>query len=176
MAYTYSKIATYTVGSGGVASIDFLNIPQTYTDLVLKLSIRSTRGGTSFTQLGIRINGVTTGYSQRYLSADGSAVGSGADTTQYFGYGSMTINSVNSTASVFSSINIYLPNYASSNFKSGSIDFVSENNATRGDSSMCAALLSNTGAVTSIAITEPNSNSNFAQYSTAHLYGIKAEL
>jgi len=41
MAYTYSKIATYTVGSGGVATVSFLNIPQNYTDLILKASIRS---------------------------------------------------------------------------------------------------------------------------------------
>jgi hypothetical protein len=38
MAYTYSKLATYTVGSSSILSMAFLNIPQTYTDLVLKIS------------------------------------------------------------------------------------------------------------------------------------------
>jgi hypothetical protein len=38
---TMVKIDTVTVGSGGAASIEFTNIPQTYTDLQIVLSARS---------------------------------------------------------------------------------------------------------------------------------------
>ena len=43
MATTYTLISSVTVGSGGAASIEFTSIPSTYTDLVLKLSARSSR-------------------------------------------------------------------------------------------------------------------------------------
>ena len=38
---TFTKIASATVGSGGASSIEFTSIPSTYTDLVIKLSMRS---------------------------------------------------------------------------------------------------------------------------------------
>jgi hypothetical protein len=42
MATTYEAIATVEVGSGGAADIEFTSIPGTYTDLVVKVSARST--------------------------------------------------------------------------------------------------------------------------------------
>jgi hypothetical protein len=42
MANTFTLIASSTVGSGGAASIDFTSISSTYTDLVVKLSLRNT--------------------------------------------------------------------------------------------------------------------------------------
>ena len=41
MAVTHNLISTITVGSGGAASIDFTSIPQTYTDLLVKISLRA---------------------------------------------------------------------------------------------------------------------------------------
>ena len=41
MAFTYSKLAESTVGVSGAAFIDFNNIPQNYTDLVLLYSARA---------------------------------------------------------------------------------------------------------------------------------------
>jgi hypothetical protein len=37
----YEAIATVEVGSGGAADIEFTSIPATYTDLVVKLSVRT---------------------------------------------------------------------------------------------------------------------------------------
>jgi hypothetical protein len=167
MAYTYSKIATYTVGSGGVASIDFLNIPQTYTDLVLKLSARTAAG--SDDAFYVRFNNTTTGYSGKRLWANGSSVGS--DSPEYFG----TVPYSSLTASTFGNAEVYIPNYTGSTNKSASTDATQENNATFSVLTMVASLWSNTAPITSIKITS-FTGSNFAQYSTAHLYGIKAEL
>ena len=38
MANTFELIASYTVGAGGQASIDFNTSPSTYTDLCIKAS------------------------------------------------------------------------------------------------------------------------------------------
>ena len=38
---TMTPIYTVTVGAGGQAAIEFNNIPQTYTDLVIKVSSRT---------------------------------------------------------------------------------------------------------------------------------------
>jgi hypothetical protein len=172
MALQLFKIATVTVGSAGASTIDFTSIPQGYTDLMLAYSVRVSRSGTTFTQLGIRINAASTNYSITTLSGNGSTVTSSSNTTGYFAYESSSMNSSNSTANTFSSGNLYIPNYTSSNYKSALVDFVTENNATASNVVLSAALWSNTSAVTSITLNEPNSNSNFDQYSTATLYGI----
>ena len=62
MAYTYSKIATVTVGSGGASRIDFLAIPQNYTDLLLKTSLRDNQAGSSANDNAINFNFSTTNF------------------------------------------------------------------------------------------------------------------
>ena len=49
MANTYELIASSTVGAGGASSIDFNSIPNTYTDLLVKLSGRSSTGYNALT-------------------------------------------------------------------------------------------------------------------------------
>jgi hypothetical protein len=175
MAYTYSKIATYTVGSGGVASIDFLNIPQTYTDLVIKCSLKSTLAGFAADDIVMRLNNdSSTVYVYRRITGDGATATSGSSSSATFniaGYGT----AATATANTFGNTEIYIPNYTSGNYKSSSVDSVSENNATTAYAQLAANLWSNTGPITSIKLLSANSGS-IAQYSTAHLYGIKAEL
>jgi hypothetical protein len=172
MALQLFKIASTTVGSAGAANIEFTSIPQGYTDLMLVYSLRISRSGTTFTQLGIRLNSASTNYSTRTLQGSGSAASSTSNTLGYFAYESSSVNSVNSTSNTFSSGNLYIPNYTSSNYKSASVDFVTENNATASNAVLSAALWSSTSAITSITLNEPNNNSNFVEYSTATLYGI----
>ena len=175
MPNTYTLISSVAVGAGGASSIDFTSIPATYTDLLVRLCVRIDRAGTTFTQMGMRLNASSSGYSTRILEGNGSTASSQTTgVTSYFGYDSLTVNSSNSTASTFTSVDIYLPNYAGSAYKSGSIDLVNEQNATTANAKLAAALWSNTAAITSIAFNEPNSSANFAQYSTAYLYGIKS--
>ena len=168
MAYTYSKIATYTVGSGGIPSVSFLNIPQNYTDLVVKASIRLTGSGSP--GFGIYFNGSTSNFSGKGLYGTGTSALSFNATTA----NSATANSSSQTANTFTNSEWYVPNYTSSNFKSYSVDSVMENNATAAYQDLDAMLWSQTAAITSISVT--SSSPGFAQYSTFHLYGIKAEL
>jgi hypothetical protein len=166
MAYTYSKIATYTVGSGGISSINFINIPQTYTDLKLVWSIRSSADNLDMT---IAYNGSGSNLSGRWLYGNGSTV-----VNESQSYGVYYMNQSTTTSNTFSNGELYMPNYTSSNNKSMSIDHATENNGTTARAGLQALLWSNSAALTSLSIT-PNAG-NFVQYSTAHLYGIKAEL
>ena len=168
MALTYVAIATVTVGSGGAANIEFTSIPATYTDLVVKLSGRSTHSSTDTVQLTFNSNG--SNYDYRSLLGDGSAANSyGGDTSTYLPI--QFIPGTSQTASTFSNMEVYIPNYAGSTNKSVSTDSVQENNATSAYAGLYAHIWSNTSAITSVKLDPVNGN--FAQYSTATLYGIK---
>jgi hypothetical protein len=167
MANTYTLIQSVTVGSGGAASIEFGSIPQTYTDLVLLYSGRSTRSATG-DDLYIRFNGLSTNLSSRYLYGTGSVAGSSNDASiAYIGY----FTGDTATASVFSNGSIYIPNYTASVAKSISGDSVNENNATAAVQNLHAGLWNATAAITQINIYA--ANGNWKQYSSASLYGIK---
>ena len=168
MANTYTLIASNTVGSGGTSAIDFTSIPATYTDLLLKLSVRTDRAGAVDDNLNIKLNGATTNFTYVYLRGSGSAVASSSGSTGYIG----ATDAASATASTFASVEIYIPNYASANYKSMSADSVTENNATESYAFFHADLWSDTSAITSVGFVSGTSN-NFVQYSTAYLYGIK---
>lgn len=173
MAYTYSKIATYTVGSGGVASIDFLNIPQTYTDLVLKMSSKTTGTGAQYDNGYIQINGMTSSsYNTIRFQGSGSAVFSdiGASAGLYF----RTSGSGGSNTYSFGNSDIYISSYSSEKYKSMQGSSVHEWNATEAYAEFQDGLALNTSPIKSIKIL-PN-NGVWAQYSSFHLYGIKAEV
>jgi hypothetical protein len=163
MATTFTKIADVTVGSGGSASIDFSSIPSTYTDLCIKLSVRSSSG----TDGRIKFNSSSDStYSMRSLRGDGSTAGSASESSQT----STWLGNVGNASDTFNSMDIYIPNYAGSTVKSMSIDNVSENNGTTAYAILIAGLRNNTDAITSISIFDPYFT--FQQYSTATLYGV----
>ena len=167
MANTYIQIATVSVGSGGAANMEFTSIPATYTDLIVVASMRSDAAVVS-PNVKLQFNGSTTGYSERLVYGNGSAAASAnrASTEILYIYG----NGSSATASTFGSLNVYIPNYASANNKSVSVDTVNENNATAATAGLTAGLWSNAAAITSVKLT-PETGS-FVQYSTATLYGI----
>ena len=168
MPDTFIKIASVTVGSGGAATISFSSIPSTYTDLCLKISGRNTQPSSI---LYLTFNGSSSGYSYRRLYGNGSSAASDSASSQSsIAFIAFQVSTY--TASTFSSSEVYVPNYAGSNNKSVSIDEVTENNATLSVAALDAGLWANTAAITSITLT-PDSSGNFAQYSTATLYGIK---
>jgi hypothetical protein len=162
-------ISTVTVGSS-VASMSFTGIPQTYTDLLIKVSARSDKSFGSATDITLKFNGSSSGYSDRLLYGTGSAAASasGSYTDQAY---ATNITQSTVTASTFSSNEIYIPNYTSANNKSLSVDGVTENNATLAYGILAATLWSNTAPITSITIQAISGN--FVQYSTATLYGIR---
>jgi len=175
MANTYKLIASSTVGSGGAANIEFTSIPATYTDLCVKMSARAVSGGDTFASLLLTFNSSATGYTNKRITASGSTPASSSDGTTYI-YLKYGINGSASTASTFGNLDIYIPNYAGSNYKSVSSDYVTENNATEAWRGLNAGLWSNTAAITSIKLeADYGGIQNWAQYTTAYLYGIKKD-
>lgn len=171
MADTFVKIATVTVGSGGASSIEFTSIPSTYTDLCVKLSLRSAQSSTR-DDVRISFNGSTSGYSLKYLQGTGSSAGSSSVSGFGYLFDQNAVNGDTSTANTFSNTEMYIPNYTGSNQKSVSWDRVIENNTTAAYAGLNAGLWTGTSAITSIKFVS-ESASNYLQYSTATLYGIK---
>jgi hypothetical protein len=169
MAYTHSLLASTTVGSGGATSIDFTNIPQNYTDLCFKISVRITRSGYVTDIMNVSFNGTSANESSRRLEGNGSTASS-ASNSLLLAY---QASSTDATANTFGNAEFYIPNYSGSNFKSASNDGVSENNGTTAFAGFAANLWSNTTAINRVTFT-PDSGSNFVQYSTVYLYGIRA--
>jgi hypothetical protein len=165
---TMTKLASTTVGVGGVASVTFSNIPQGYTDLVVKGSFRVTVAG-PVDGIKISFNGSTELFTNRSVLGNGTSAFSESTTSaRWVGLGSAT----GATASTFSNFEVYIPNYAGSTYKSFSAEAVSENNATAGYNYMFAGLWSNPAAINQITLT-PDTASAINQHSTFTLYGIK---
>jgi hypothetical protein len=170
MATAITLISSVTVSSS-TATIGFTSIPATYTDLLIKISARTSRVDDS-DDLYLTFNGISSDYST--LNLQGS---NGSATSDTFAgitnrIGRITQNAANNTANTFGSADIYITNYASSNVKSIILDNVQENNSTlAATTNFIGARWNYSGqpAITSITFTP---NSNFVQYSTAYLYGI----
>jgi hypothetical protein len=167
MANTFFKIASATVGAGGASNIVFSSIPSTYTDLCLKLSVRSNRSA-SEDGLGITVNSASSGYNYIILSGNGSSASSVS--TAYEQIWAARLNGNTTTSNTFTSSEFYFPNYAGSAAKSYSGDSVTENNATEAFATLSALLQSSTSAISSLTIQAINGT--LMQYSTATLYGI----
>lgn len=165
MANTYVAIATVTVGSGGSNNITFSSIPATYTDLLIKASIR---GSYSAATIAFRLNpnSSTSSMASRVLYGDGASPGSFSDT---IAYGNTTADSA--TASTFGSLEYYISNYTGSNSKPIGGDGVTENNATSAVAYYSASLWSSSSVISSIEIVP--TIGTILQHSTATLYGIK---
>jgi hypothetical protein len=173
MANTYTLIEGKTL-TATAASVTFTTIPQTYTDLLLKFSCRSTStaGTDVYANLKIQFNS-DTGNNYNGIIAFGQGSGSGLSgsyTTQpgnLFSYANGNIT----TASTFSNGEVYIPNYTGSNQKISSVDCVVENNAVSGFVEFAAERWTGTSAITTIDVVSlyglHTADSNF------YLYGIK---
>jgi hypothetical protein len=174
MAIGMQAIYTQTVGAGGASTIVFNNIPQTFTDLKLVVSVRSntTTGGGPGDPLSVRFNGASTNYNHDYLIGTGTSVLVGNN-----GYGYTPnylwlayLNENGTTASTYASNDYYISGYSSNNFKSVIIDSVTENNASGALQSLLSGVWMDTAAITSMTIFALGGG--IRQYSTFTLYGI----
>jgi hypothetical protein len=155
--------------NASAASVTFSNIPQTgYTDLKVVMSMRSADTSNIAFECSLTFNGNTTGYTAKQLYGDGSAAASTSPTVRPAGF----IVGTSATANTFSNGELYIPNYASGNNKSYSVDSVTETNATTQYMNLIAGLWSNTAAITSIALA--GTSGSFAANSTFSLYGLAA--
>ena len=157
----YEVISTQTLGSAA-ATVTFSSIPQTYTDLVLVLSIKKSASNGGY--LALRYNSDTaSNYSATYFYGEGSSAASGRgpnDTVGRIGNGS-TVN--------FESTITSIQNYANATTYKTSI---SRTNVVGIYVVSYCTLWRSTAAITSITIL-PDMN-DFVSGSTFTLYGVKA--
>jgi len=165
MPNTYTLIASVSLSSAA-ASIDFTSIPGTYTDLLIKASLRSATASVN-PGLLIKFNTSAANFTGRNAYGNGSSAASYSDTSGEIG----TLAGNGATANTFGNCEIYIPNYAGSANKSFSVDSVNENNATSASQYLYANLWSQTAAITAISLLSGGAV-NLMQYSTATLYGI----
>ena len=162
-------IFTRTVGAGGAGGITFLNIPQTFTDLKLVCSTRSTFSAFE-ADLYILPNadGTSIGSWTR-VGGNGSVAFSQRNSGIVFAPGGST-NAASSTANTFNNYQAYIPNYTTSNFKQITIDSVTEGSYTNNTATFLGSYLwRSTSAVTSLLVV---TTLDLVQNSTVTLYGI----
>lgn len=162
-------ISSQTLGSSA-ATVTFSSIPATYTDLVVRASIR---GADSVNQRPLQLEFNANSsliYSVTSLEGDGasaySSQASGQDSTR-----ETTVNANTSTANTFSSMEIYIPSYTASQNKPFSFFTAMEANATTAYMNVTADLFRSTAAISQILIRL--GSGNILTGSSFYLYGLK---
>jgi hypothetical protein len=171
MANTYTLIASNVLISD-TASISFTSIPATYTDLVLRMTARSSRAvSTQSVTLKFNGDGTTTKYSRTFVRGDAPNVTGGRQTSTSSN-GTPYITGTSATANTFNSVELYIPNYAGATNKPSSGFGAPEDNVTLVQFiEVMAGLYTETAAISSIQLTLPAGD--FVSGSSFYLYGIK---
>lgn len=165
-------IASTLVGAGGVNTIEFLDIPQGYKHLQVRIISRDNRSGVSVNTTYLNINSdIGTNYSYHAVYGSGtSALATGLASNTFSVNHQSTAGSA--TASTFAAGIIDLLDYSSTS-KNKTIRSLSgyDDNST-GRIAMWSSLWMNTNPITSITFT-PAVGFSYQQYSRFSLYGIK---
>ena len=168
---SFESIATSTVGAGGVDSITFSSIPQTYKHLQLRYIARTTRAEAD-DGFGIQFNSDTgTNYRYQYLAGSGSAASA-------YNEGSMTglvvpyVSAANAPANAFGVGICDILDYRNTNKYTVAKIIGGEDGNGAGWVALNSAIWLNTAAITSITL-QTNTLGNFVQHTQIALYGIK---
>ena len=171
----FESIATVTVGGGGASSIEFTSIPETYQHLQIRMLQKFTTTSGIISNARMRFNSDTANnYARHNLHGNGSSAFAYAESSMGYAYVGWPLDSSATTASTFSPAVIDLLDYAStSKTKTVRVLHGNEaNNSSYGNAGVSSALWNSTSAVTTITLT--SDTGNWAQHTTAALYGIKA--
>jgi len=151
---------------------EFTSIPQTFTDLYLRLSVRSsTTSGNS--NLLIILNGVTgTSYRWNYGQGNGSTITRGAPSSQPWFEVNGTINNEDGTwgSNTFATCNFYIGNYTNSTlYKGVSAEYASPRASS---TAVVGSMVGDFVSTTAISNIQVNGTGNFVTGSAAYLYGL----
>jgi hypothetical protein len=168
MANTYQLISSNVLTST-TASVTFSSIPNTYTDLVLRTSIRHSSG--FINTMAVKINA---GVSISYVVLQGynSSVSSFAGSTSSSDNGLISDGNSN-TANTFSNGEVYIPNYNSTSYKQFLATSAGEQNGSNGWAiNVVGNAIISTSPVTSIQIIDAVNSFSMLTGSSFYLYGI----
>lgn len=163
---TMTKLATITITDNTTTVATFSNIPQEYTDLLIRGCTRDTNvNGAIVPYINSSLGTSTT---SKRIGYNGSSAYSDTATAYWAQNGS------NETASVFTNWEMYIPNYSTNLMKLFSVEVAVEHNGNtinNETSGLSGTIWNNTAPFTSIGF---YTNQYWAQYSTFILYGVKA--
>ena len=165
MASTYEKIQSTTL-STATANITFNSIPATYTDL--RISFTTTPNLTTVSNVWIRFNGSTTGYSSARVGGNGQFTQTNSLTSQtkiMIGNGALS----RTTSPSFYGVDIF--SYANSTYKTLLSNSNNDNNGS-GSVERIVGLWQSTNAITSITLNLEGGAINLEPGTTATIYGI----
>jgi hypothetical protein len=175
-------IKTITVDSSGANSINFTNIPQTYDDLVLEVSARSSQTGTNeISPIFLKFNNSSAGagYTNKVVAYMDSTIARSATNQYNITTASMIaqIATNGSTSNTFGNSITHIPNYTKGTYKQFGSEIASLQDSTTDYSfynGFAGALWSDTSAINSINLfVGTSAQYSFTQYTTASLYGVK---
>lgn len=159
-------IETKTLASATTA-IEFTSIPSTFTDLSLKMLLRSD-SNTFFTDNNnFTVNGTTSGYSMIGIFNGANSFNASGSSMKF-----SLLQGAQTTSNSFTAVDFYIPNYSGSTNKTFGWQSSTETQTTTDGYyiMLMAGLLTNTAPISSIRF---NSGAgNFVVGSTISLYGI----
>jgi hypothetical protein len=118
-------IQTITVGAEGADDIIFDSIPKNFTDLIFKISVRTSNASTSG-NFSLGINGRFSQRNYIRINGSGTAVTNLANAASgLFGF----VPALNAAANTFSNITTYIPDYSSETPRVLHSEGVAENNS-----------------------------------------------
>jgi hypothetical protein len=161
---SYDALASFTVPSGGLASITFAGIPTGYRHLQLRTFVQQASSGG---YVEILLSNATFNY-RHWVFGNGSGTASaGADTTNAPGVFSTAFSTINNgfAGSVFDILD-----YATTKNKTTRSLGGADSNGS-GSMYLMSGLYTSTGPVTSITLNAIVQN--FTQFSRFSLYGVK---
>jgi len=176
MPSTYTLIKGETLTTTAT-SYGFTAIPSTYTDLVIRASLRSV---ISQNAIGLKIQYNTydpafqsnTNHSRTRLLGNGATASSARNSDREAIFAG-ELNGATSTSDTFTSIEFYLPNYANSTAqKPASTITAFEANASTAFIQSTASLYDITTAISAIYLMDDGNPNGFAAGSSFYLYGI----
>lgn len=175
--YYMEPIATTLVGSGGVSSVTFSNIPNTYKHLQVR-GIAQTLANTFIEDGKIQFNSDTgSNYIRHALMGNGASASSYSTSSTGILVDAMVSGTVSGTASIFAASIIDILDYTNTNkYKTIRVLNGADFNGTPfagngGRITLTSGLWLNTAPITSITIA--GNSTNLQQYSRFSLYGIR---
>lgn len=167
MPNTYVPISSTTLTSTA-SIVTFSGIPATFTDLLVKTSMRDT-AATTTRNIQFRFNSTTTNYFQTELQGNGSAPSSTRRSGATYLSSDNTIPAGTSLANTFNNAEIYIPNYTTALNKSSYTFAAGEDNITSAFIMIAANCWNNTAVINTISFIADGVH---AIGSSFYLYGI----
>ena len=176
MAETFTLISTYTVpASQTICTITFTAIPQTYTDLMLLGSLKTSRDANNDFIKGYFNADTTDGNYTGYLNYNGASNNIAGGTFASLGapryFGDVPANNANAT-NWFSGTRVWIHGYTDSYAKSYGAEGCQGNNGATQLLTYANGRWSGTAPITDISFT-CGVTGPWREFSTISLYGIK---